>query len=104
MSKIAHNRVFCVLLILILAPLIPAAQTNDITIDRLWAQHTDSVIYGGAQVYETRLYAGGGDGLLRAVDKLTGKVDWTFNAGATVSGEIAAIRVNGINLPDENQP
>jgi outer membrane protein assembly factor BamB len=74
-----------IFLFLVITPFGATAQTGDITIEKVWAEQAGSIIYGGVQVDDSRLYAGGEDGTLRAIDKATGEVEWTFDADAAIA-------------------
>jgi len=75
--------------LLAVAPIGVASQANDVTFEKVWEVQTGSIIYGGVQVDETRLYTGGEDGILRAVDKTSGDVKWTYDAGAGIASNAA---------------
>jgi len=83
------GRFLRLMFLFVLGPIGTASHANDVTFDKVWEEQTGSVIYGGVQVDDARLYAAGEDGVLRAMDKATGKVDWTYDAGAGIASNTA---------------
>jgi outer membrane protein assembly factor BamB len=84
-----HKQFLPIFFALMFAPATAVIQANEITFEKVWVEQTGSVIYGGVQVDDARLYVGAEDGTLRAIDKVTGKVDWTFDAGAAIASNAA---------------
>ena len=88
MYRRKHKCLWNLLVALGLSPLCSMAQQDVISIDVIWSEQTGSVIYGGVQVDDKHLYAGGSDGVLRAMDKTKGNVNWTFDAGAEIASNV----------------
>jgi len=73
-----------VLIAFLLAPLTVSAQTNEVSIEKLWSVETSAAIFGGVSVDEKQIYSGGEDGILYAIDKTTGQIIWRYDAGAAI--------------------
>lgn len=68
----------------------PGAAAHALRLETGWTLQTGTVIYGGLGSDSRRLYAGGEDGVVRAIDKATGEVLWTRDLGAGVASSVSA--------------
>jgi outer membrane protein assembly factor BamB len=78
------------LAIICAAPLIATAQDNAITFEQVWVESTAGGIYGGVQTDDALLFAAGEDGIVRALDKTTGKEMWRARVEAPIGSAVAA--------------
>ena len=78
------------LAILCAAPLIATAQDSAITFEQVWVESTGGGIYGGVQTDDALLFAAGEDGVVRALDKATGKEKWRAKVEAPIGSAVAA--------------
>jgi PQQ-dependent dehydrogenase (methanol/ethanol family) len=63
---------------------------------RVWKFLTPEPERGGVTTTDTGVgFAGGGDGVIRAFSTKTGKILWTFNAGAPIAAGATVFAVNG---------
>jgi outer membrane protein assembly factor BamB len=51
----------------------------------------DDLVYSSAAIAGRTIYVGAYDGRLRALDAVTGRVRWTFDAGERISGSASVI-------------
>lgn len=70
------------------APLVATAQDDAITFEQVWTERTASAIYGGVHTDDTLLFAAGEDGIVRALDKATGKEEWRVKIGAPIGSAV----------------
>lgn len=64
------------------------ANAQDISFDIIWRVQTDGPIYGKPAVDSERIYIGGEDGKLRALDKAGGDVEWVYQAAAAIGSGV----------------
>lgn len=84
-----HNMFLRLISLLVFVPVGAASQTNEVSLEKVWEEQADSIIYGGVQVDDALLYAAGEDGILRALDKASGDVEWKYDAGAGIASKTA---------------
>ncbi|MHA1544190.1 MAG: outer membrane protein assembly factor BamB family protein [Alphaproteobacteria bacterium] len=77
-------RLFFISFILIFWSFQISAQTNEISIEKLWGTNVGGANFGGVEADDVNIYSGAEDGILRAISKATGEVIWTFDAGAAI--------------------
>lgn len=76
--------VIIMLLFALAAGLASPADAQEITFETVWRVQTDGPIYGKPVIDGERIYIGGEDGKLRAIDKATGDVEWDYEAAAGI--------------------
>ncbi|MCW8925224.1 MAG: PQQ-like beta-propeller repeat protein [Xanthomonadales bacterium] len=72
----------------LLALVCVTALADDLAFTRFWDVQTGAAVYGGVKLDSQRVYAGDEAGVLRAIDRETGKVEWTFDAGAAIASNV----------------
>ena len=79
------------ILIFMLAPDGATAQdvAPEISIEKIWDVQAGTTIYGGVKFDRGMVYTGGEDGVLHAIDAITGNVAWTYDAGAAIASSVA---------------
>jgi outer membrane protein assembly factor BamB len=73
--------------VLLVATTVPVAAAP-IETETLWRLDTESPIYARPVLDGATLFVGGEDGVLRALDKVTGEVRWTYAAEAGIASDV----------------
>ncbi len=68
---------------------IKSAAAEEVSFEKTWTHQAGAAIYGGLRADDKRVYAGGEDGTLHALDKTDGQPAWTFDAGAAIASNVA---------------
>ncbi len=69
-------------------PIIASAQTNSVTLEEVWTARTGQAIFGGVHVDDALLFAGDEGGVLRALDKGSGKEEWRVKVEAPIQSNV----------------
>ena len=75
---------------LCIVPLVASGQGNTVTFEKLWEKQAGNVIYGGVHSDSKLLYAGDEGGIVRALNKDTGKEEWRIKIDAAIASNVTA--------------
>ncbi len=77
-------------MLLLAVPLAVSAQSKAITFEKLWEKRAGAAIYGGVHSDGTLLFIGDERGVVRAIDKSSGREEWRIGVEAPVASTVVA--------------